>query len=89
MSQITPEAFVLGLSAIAAAAVMMNGLGVATAQGKATCSALESIARQPEAKGSITSTLFVGLAMIETSIIFPFIISIVLVLVNPLVGLLR
>ena len=89
MSQITPEAFVLGLSAIAAAIATLTGLGVATAQGKATSSALESIARQPEARGSITSTLFVGLAMIETSIIFPFIISIVLVLINPLVGMLR
>ena len=88
MPLISPEAFVLGLSVIAAAVTMLTGLGVAHAQGNATCKALEGIARQPEAQGPLTTTLFIGLAMIETSEIFAFIIAIVLVFVNPLVGML-
>jgi F-type H+-transporting ATPase subunit c len=65
---------------------MLAGIGVALGQGIATSKALESIARQPEAKGDITSTMFVGLAMMETSIIFALIVAIILVLANPLVG---
>jgi F-type H+-transporting ATPase subunit c len=85
---ITPQAFVLGLSALAAGIAMLTGIGVSLSQGMATRSALESIARQPEAKGDLQQTLFIGLAMQETSIIFPFIIAIILIIINPLVGML-
>ena len=88
MQLVTPEAFVLGLSAIGAGIAMLAGIGVGLGQGIATSKALESIARQPEAKGDLTTTLFIGLAMSETSIIFPLIIAIILVFVNPLVGML-
>jgi len=88
MSQVTPEAFVLGLSALGAGIAMLVGVGVGLGQGIATSKALESIARQPETKGDITTTLFIGLAMTETSVIFALIVAIVLVFVNPLVGML-
>jgi F-type H+-transporting ATPase subunit c len=88
MSLVTPEAFVLGLSAIGAGIAMLAGIGVGLGQGIATSKALESIARQPETKGDLLQTLFIGLAMSETSIIFPLIIAIILVFVNPLVGML-
>jgi F-type H+-transporting ATPase subunit c len=86
LSGISPAAFVLGLSAIGAGIAMLVGFGVGIGQGIATAKALESIARQPEAKGDITTTMFVGLAMTETSTIFAFIIAIILVFSNPLVG---
>ena len=86
MSLITPEAFVLGLSAIGAGVAMIAGIGVGLGQGIATRGAVESIARQPEARGNVLSTLFIGLAMSETSIIFPLIVAIILLFVNPLVG---
>ncbi|GHU63959.1 ATP synthase subunit c [Clostridia bacterium] len=88
MPLVTPEAFVLGLSAIGAAIAMLVGIGVGLGQAGATGKALESIARQPEASGKITTTLFIGLAMSETSVIFALIIAIILVFVNPLVGML-
>jgi F-type H+-transporting ATPase subunit c len=87
MSLVTPEAFILGLSAIGAGIAMIAGIGVGLGQGIATGKALESIARQPEAKGDLMQTLFIGLAMSETSIIFPLIVAIVLLFVNPLVGM--
>jgi len=88
MSLVTPEAFILGLSAIGAGVAMLAGIGVGLGQGIATGKALESIARQPEAKGDLTTTWFIGMAMAETSIIFPLIIAIVLIFVNPLIGML-
>ena len=88
MLLVTPEAFVLGLSAIGAGIAMLAGIGVALGQGIATSKALESLARQPEAKGDLLQTLFIGLAMSETSIIFPLVVAIILLFVNPLVGML-
>jgi F-type H+-transporting ATPase subunit c len=86
MEGITPQAFVLGLSALGASLTMLTGFGVGLGQGIATSKAVESIARQPEAKGDIMSTMFVGLAMAETSVIFSLIVALILLLANPLVG---
>ena len=86
MSGISSEAFVLGLSALGAGLAMLTGIGIGIGQGIATSKAVESIARQPEAKGDIVSTMFIGLAMTETSVIFAFIVSIILTFANPLVG---
>ena len=88
MSLVAPEAFILGLSAVGAGIAMIAGIGVGIGQGIATSKALEGIARQPEAKGDLMQVLFIGLAMSETSIIFPLIVAIILVFVNPLVGML-
>jgi len=85
---ISPEAFVLGLSALGAGIAMIAGMGVGCGQGIAAGKAIESLARQPEAKGDILQVLFIGLAMAETSIIFPLIIAIILLFANPLVGML-
>jgi F-type H+-transporting ATPase subunit c len=86
MEGITPQAFVLGLSALGAGLAMFVGFGVGLGQGIATGKAVESIARQPEAKGDITTTLITGLAMSETSSIFALIVAIILTFANPLVG---
>jgi F-type H+-transporting ATPase subunit c len=86
MTGVSSEAFVLGMSALGAAIAMLVGVGVGLGQGIATSKAVESIARQPEAKSDITSTMLVGLAMTETSTIFAFIVALVLTFANPLVG---
>jgi len=59
------------------------GFAAALAQGKATASALDAIARQPEAKNSITQILIVGLAIIESIALYALLIAIVLIFVNP------
>ena len=41
-----------------------------TAQGKATSTALEGIARQPEATGQIQTAMIIGLALIESLVIY-------------------
>jgi F-type H+-transporting ATPase subunit c len=72
---------------IAAAIAVLNGITTAIGQARVAAVAIESIARQPEARGSITSTMFVGLAMAETSGIYGLVISILLLFANPLVNM--
>ncbi|MCC0062916.1 MAG: F0F1 ATP synthase subunit C [Defluviimonas sp.] len=69
----------------AAFAVSFGALGPALAEGRAVTAALEAIARQPEAAGTISRTLFVGLAMIETTAIYCLVIALLLLFANPFV----
>ena len=69
-----------------ATAGITTGLGVmmpALGQGKSITSALNSIAQQPDASSTITRTLFVGLAMLESLSIYCFVISMILIFANP------
>jgi F-type H+-transporting ATPase subunit c len=67
----------------AAIAVCFGAIGPALAEGRAIMAALESIARQPESAGVISRTLFVGLAMIETTAIYCLVIALLLLYANP------
>ena len=55
----------------------------AISEGKAVASALGAIAQQPDAAPTITRTLFVGLAMIESTAIYCFVVSMILIFANP------
>lgn len=55
----------------------------AIAEGKAVATALTSLAQQPDASSTITRTLFVGLAMIESTAIYCFVVSMILIFANP------
>ena len=44
---------------------------------------ISGIARQPEAAGSLSRTLFVGLAMIETMAIYCLVVALLLLFANP------
>ncbi|QDV26440.1 F0F1 ATP synthase subunit C [Aureliella helgolandensis] len=75
---------------IAVASIVIAGIttGVGTmapalAEGKAVATALTSIAQQPDASPTITRTLFVGLAMIESTAIYCFVVSMILLFANP------
>ena len=63
---------------LAAIGCLGGGIGVGSIGGKA----LEAIARQPEAKGDITSTMIVGIAFAEVTSLYALIISIILVFVK-------
>ena len=67
------------------ALVIAIGFGVpvavvsgAIAQGKAASAALEGIARQPEAAGKIQTAMIIGLALIESLVIYALLISLIL-----------
>jgi F-type H+-transporting ATPase subunit c len=67
----------------AGATITIGSIMPATAEGKAVSTALESIAQQPDAEATITRTLFVGLAMIESTAIYCFVVSMILIFANP------
>jgi F-type H+-transporting ATPase subunit c len=55
----------------------------ALSEGRAVAIALTSLAQQPDASATITRTLFVGLAMIESTAIYCFVVSMILIFANP------
>ncbi len=74
------------LSIIGAAfTVAFGAIGPALAEGRAVAAALDAIARQPEAAGVLSRTLFIGLAMIETTAIYCLVIALLLLFANPFV----
>ena len=68
---------------IAGLTIALGTLGPALAEGKAVATALSSLAQQPDASATITRTLFVGLAMIESLAIYCFVVSMILLFANP------
>ncbi|WP_165784399.1 F0F1 ATP synthase subunit C [Zhengella mangrovi] len=69
----------------AALAVSFGAIGPALAEGRAVAAAMDAIARQPEAEGTLSRTLFVGLAMIETMAIYCLVVALLLLFANPFV----
>ena len=69
--------------AVAGLAVAIGSIGTALGQGRAVDSALDAIARQPDASDRITRTLFIGLAMIESLAIYCLVVALILLFANP------
>ena len=69
--------------AAAAIAVSFGAIGPALAEGRAVAAAMDALARQPESAGTISRTLFVGLAMIETMAIYCLVIALLVLFANP------
>jgi F-type H+-transporting ATPase subunit c len=55
----------------------------ALSEGKSVAAALSAIAQQPDAAPTITRTLFVGLAMIESTAIYSFVVTMIIIFANP------
>lgn len=63
--------------------IAVGSIGPALGEGRALSQALSAIAQQPDESGTITRTLFVGLAMVESTAIYCFVISLILIFANP------
>jgi F-type H+-transporting ATPase subunit c len=63
--------------------IAIGGIGPSLAEGRSVAEALRSLAQQPDESSTITRTLFVGLAMIESVAIYAFVISMIVLFVNP------
>ncbi|MCL2700039.1 MAG: ATP synthase F0 subunit C [Defluviitaleaceae bacterium] len=83
---ITAEAFVLGCSAIGAGIALCVGMGTGIGEGYAAGKAVEAVARQPEARGAIMSTMLIGDAVAETTAIYGLVVAMILLFANPLIG---
>ena len=78
------------ISVIGGLSIIMAGLTIAVGsiapaigEGRAVAEALSSIAQQPDEASTITRTLFVGLAMVESTAIYCFVVSMILIFANP------
>jgi len=63
--------------------IAVGSVGPALGEGRAVSQALSAIAQQPDSSNTITRTLFVGLAMIESTAIYCFVVSMILLFANP------
>ena len=64
----------------------IGSIAPALGEGRALSQALSAIAQQPDEANTITRTLFVGMAMVESTAIYCFVISIILLFANPFSG---
>ena len=78
------SSFVTDSTMMALLAIGIGVIGPAIAMGMAISRALDALARQPEAEKSITRTLFIGLAMIESLAIYVLVIVLIVLFRNPL-----
>ncbi len=76
--------FAIASTVAALLAVAIGVIGPAIAMGRVISQALDSIARQPEAEKTITRTLFIGLAMIESLAIYLLVVVLIVLFRNPL-----
>ncbi|EMP56521.1 F0F1 ATP synthase subunit C [Marinobacter santoriniensis NKSG1] len=63
--------------------IAIGSLGPAFGEARAVAQALSAIAQQPDESATITRTLFVGLAMIESTAIYCFVVAMILIFANP------
>jgi F-type H+-transporting ATPase subunit c len=61
----------------------IGSIGPALGEGRALSQALSALAQQPDEANTITRTLFVGLAMIESTAIYCFVVAMILIFANP------
>lgn len=81
MDNVTLVAIVSIITAGATTAI--GCIAPALAEGKAVVSALSAIAQQPDVSATTTRTLFVGLALIESTSIYCLVLSMILIFANP------
>ena len=78
------------LALIAAVSILTAGLtvafgaiGPALGEGRAAAAALAAIAQQPDSASTLSRTLFVSLAMIESTAIYCFVVAMIVLFANP------
>ena len=67
------------IALVAAIAVALSTLGPGIGQGIAASKAMEAMARQPEAAGSIQSSMIIALALMEALTIYGLLIAFMLI----------
>ncbi len=78
------------IALIGVVSIVMAGLTIAVGsiapaigEARAASQALQAIAQQPDEANTITRTLFVSLAMIESTAIYCFVVTMILLFANP------
>ena len=78
----------MAIVSIAAAALTMalGAMGAALGESRIGAAAMDALARQPDEASSITRTLFVSLAMVESTAIFCLVIALIVLFANPFIA---
>ena len=63
--------------------IAIGSIAPAIGEGLALARALGALAQQPDRANIITRTLFVGLALVESTAIYCFVVSMILLFANP------
>ena len=67
-------------------AIAFAAFGGSIGQGWSIKNAVEGIARNPESSGKVTVTLLIGIAMIESLVIYTLVIALILIYAHPQSG---
>ncbi len=78
MDMVAPGLMVMGIALGAGLAIGLAALGGALGQGRSSTAALEGIARNPAASGKIFTPMIIGLALIESLVIYALVIAFML-----------
>ncbi len=75
----------IGLASIVMAGftIAIGSIGPALGEGRALSQALIALAQQPDEANTITRVLFVGMALVESTAIYCFVITLILLFANP------
>ena len=80
----TDPAFIAAISIFTAGlTIAIGSIGPALGEGRAAAAAIAAIAQQPDAAPTLSRTLFVSLAMIESTAIYCFVVAMILIFANP------
>ena len=79
------SATLIGMASVITAGltIAIGSIGPSLGEGRAVAQALSAIAQQPDESATITRTLFVGLAMIESTAIYCFVVAMIIIFANP------
>ena len=79
------SATIIGMSSIIAAGLTIGigSIGPAIGEGMGLARALAAMAQQPDEANRISRTLFVGMAMVESTAIYCLVVSVILIFANP------
>ncbi len=69
-----------------AAAITLGTIIPALMEGRAVSKALEGMTRQPEVADRLRATLFISMAILESTAIYVLLICLILLFANPLLG---
>ncbi|MGY6277743.1 F0F1 ATP synthase subunit C [Methylomonas sp. MgM2] len=84
MNEITADVIIGAISIFTAGMTMAIGsVAPALGEARALSEALSAIAQQPDESPTLTRTLFVGLAMVESTAIYCLVLSMILIFANP------
>ncbi len=63
--------------------IAVGSIAPALGEGRALAQALSALAQQPDEANTIIRTLFVGMALVESTAIYCFVITLILIFANP------